>query len=245
MSGKSNIEWTDMSWNPVTGCKKVSPGCDNCYAEAIAERYRGTPAFPQGFDVVLHPKRLNDPQKWKAPQLVFVNSMSDLFQPLVPDAFVRRVWDVMVENPQHTYQVLTKRPHKMEYLIKKEGLPLPAHIWLGTSTEDQKWADHRIPVLSRIEAPVRFISIEPMLGPVDLTAHLDGLEWVIVGGESGGTKKSPRRPFDQQWAKGVRDQCAANAVPFFYKQGSAFHSGKDRVLDGREHNDMPPARRAA
>ena len=237
MADHSAIAWTDATWNPVTGCTKVSPGCDHCYAERIAETKRGTPAFPVGFDVQLRPHKLKDPLRWKTPRRVFVNSMSDLFHRAVPDEYLRTVWDTMLEADHHTYQVLTKRPHRMAHKVRTLGLQPAAHIWLGTSAEDQRWADSRIPALLSIDTQVRFVSAEPLLGAIDLTPWLGGLAWVIAGGESG----PGRRPMELAWARSLRDQCYATGAAYFYKQGNAFRSGQDRYLDGRTWDEFPDA----
>ena len=235
MADYSKIEWTDATWNPVTGCTKVSPGCDHCYASAIAERYRGRVNFPNGFEVQLRPHRLREPTKWKTARRIFVNSMSDLFHRDIPDDYLAAVWETMLQVDRHVYQVLTKRPHRMAHKIASLGLPTPRHIWLGTSVENQRFADSRIPALTSIGAPVRFISAEPLLGPLDLEPWTEELSWVIVGGESGPS----RRPMNYDWARSLRNQCLAAGVPFFYKQGNAFRSGQDRVLDGRAWDEYP------
>ena len=223
----SKISWTDNSWNPVTGCTQVSPGCDNCYAKRIAEQKRG-PAFPKGFDITLRPHKLRDPLKWKEPKLIFVNSMSDLFHRDIPQDYLSQVWATMCQADWHTYQVLTKRAHRMAHLIKTLNLPTPPHIWLGVSAENQQMADSRIPPLLTIPAPVRFISAEPLLGPIDLTPYLSGLAWVIDGGESG----SGRRPAEMDWFRSLRDQCDKSGVAYYHKQGNAHMSGRDVELDG-------------
>lgn len=238
---RTSIEWTDETWNPVTGCDKVSPGCDHCYAETIAHRFAGGPAFPNGFDVTLHPERLGLPLGWRKPRRVFVNSMSDLFHTNVSDEYIARVFATMARAERHTFQVLTKRPARMRSLISDGGQrlleattdeetagalygapwPLP-NVWLGVSAEDQRWADIRIPALFGTPAAVRFVSAEPLLGPIDLTSPrllapdvLTGrLDWVIVGGESG----RGARPMHPDWARSLRDQCSAAAVPFHFKQ---------------------------
>ena len=191
----SKIEWTDATWNPVTGCSQVSPGCDNCYALQIAERKRGTRAFPVGFDVQLRPHKLLDPLRWKKPARIFVNSMSDLFHRDIPKDHLVQIWDTMVMADWHIYQILTKRPHRAAHLIGELELPLPEHIWIGTSVENQVFADNRIPALLSIEAPVRWLSCEPLLGPLSLAPWLahGGIQWVIDGGESG-TRSSACRP---------------------------------------------------
>lgn len=284
MGDKTRIEWTDATWGPVTGCTKVSSGCDNCYAESIATRFAGTKAYPDGFKVTLRPERLDQPLRWKRPRRIFVNSMSDLFHQDVPDEYIARVWAVMALAPQHTFQVLTKRHGRMRSLLSSPTFPrmveaaarplanerrldwlesrgwtypLP-NVWLGVSVEDQKTADLRIPALLDTPAAVRWLSCEPLLGPVDLSDHIDrwceddcgtcdwghcnqaavavrrdythddpnyvsmlsvcaahrGIDWVVVGGESG-----PRaRPMHPDWARSLRDQCAAAGVPLVFKQ---------------------------
>lgn len=259
----TKIEWTDATWNPVTGCTKVSPGCDHCYAERWTERFKGKGSFTE---VTLHPERLARPLKWRKPLRVFVNSMSDLFHDEVPDEYIARVFAVMAATPQHTYQILTKRHARMRSLLSAPWFPelvttwawrdgvrplrgqmveMPApNVWLGVSVEDRRWADIRIPALLDTPAAVRFLSCEPLLGPVDLGAALlrpyerqqggyweyghgedvygngrewvpaTGIDWVIVGGESG----PGARPMHPDWPRSLRDQCQAARVPFFFKQ---------------------------
>jgi protein gp37 len=253
MGETSKIEWTDATWNPVTGCTKVSPGCDHCYAEGIANRFRG-PAFPNGFDVTLRENRLTEPFRWREPRRVFVNSMSDLFHEAVPDTYIERVFMVMANTPQHTYQVLTKRHARMRSFVSQlpGWWPLP-NVWLGVSVEDQKWANIRVPALIGTTAAVRFLSCEPLLGPVSLTAEsnpwgryfIDGIDWVIVGGESG----AAARPMRAEWARTLRDECEAHETAFFFKQwGSHDEHGKrmskhaaGRLLDGRTWDEYPQA----
>lgn len=287
----SDIEWTDETWNPVTGCTKVSPGCAHCYAETFAERFRGVPGHPfeQGFDLKLWPERLTKPFTWKKPRKVFVNSMSDLFHEDVSDYFIADVWAAMARAQQHTFQILTKRPERMRKLLNStefEGLfgaalqfapgvtqadlvksvlmPLPLpNVWMGVSVENQRWADIRIPELLATPAAVRFLSCEPLLGPLDFdryhpefgTHYLTGLDehypedgqsiaidWVIVGGESG----PKARPFDLAWARSIVAQCRAAGVPVFVKQLGAKPVGAlqpiDRVVDAEsEHVFRGPA----
>lgn len=214
MSDRSNIEWTDATWNPMTGCTEVSPGCDNCYARTFAERWRGIPHHPyeQGFDLRLWPDRLEQPSRWAKPRFIFVNSMSDLFHQDVPDDYIAAVFDAMTQAPQHRFQVLTKRPGRMASVVQRiQPIPLP-HVWLGTSveTDDYMW---RVDKLRATPAAVRFLSLEPLLGPIP-NLDLTGVGWVIVGGESG----HGARPMNLDWARDIRDQCAAAAVPFFFKQ---------------------------
>ena len=281
MSDKTKIEWTDATWNPVTGCTKVSTGCDHCYAETIATRFFGTPLYPNGFEVTLRPERLDQPIRWKRPRRIFVNSMSDLFHADVPDDYIAQVFAVMAIASRHTFQVLTKRHGRMKALLNSRDFyatvrghlrntygfsevdafgtdlfPL-LNVWLGVSVEDQKTADLRIPLLLDTPAAVRFLSCEPLLGPVDLRDHVDrwteddlgtcdwgncnsasvalrrdyahdptdvhmlsvcaahrGIDWVIVGGESG----PGARPMHPSWALSLRDQCVAASVPFPFKQ---------------------------
>ena len=231
----SNIEWTTHTWNPTTGCSQVSPGCDNCYALAIAEQKRGTKAFPQGFDMTLRPHKLRDPLKWKEPARIFVNSMSDLFHREVPRDYLAQVWDSMLAADHHVFQVLTKRPHRAAQLIREMGLPVPDHIWIGASVETQQFADNRIPALLEIPAPVRWLSCEPLLGSVDLTPYLDGLSWVVDGGESGRN----RRLADYGWFRRIRDDCLQAGVPYLHKQGNHLYPGRDRDLDGRTWEQYP------
>jgi len=236
----SAIEWTDATWNPVTGCTKVTRGCDNCYAARFAERWRGIPDHPfsTGFDLTLRPERLAQPLKWRRPRMIFVNSMSDLFHKDVPTEFADRVFDVMEDADWHIFQVLTKRSSLMrDYLRARYGGGRgPAHIWCGVSVEDAQ-ATARIAHLRASQAGVRFLSVEPLIaamGVVDLT----GVDWVIVGGESG-----PRaRPMHPEWVREVRDQCVAQGVAFFFKQwGGARPKSGGRELDGREWSEFPPS----
>jgi len=241
------IEWTDEVWNPITGCTKVSPGCDHCYAETFAERFRGTTGhhFENGFDLTLRPGALWKPERWKKPRRVFVNSMSDLFHRDVPDEFIQRVFLHMGCTPRHTFQVLTKRPERMRRLAPsfnhwKRGLntDTPAegiypNIWLGVSIESNDYA-WRADMLRQTPAAIRFLSIEPMLGPID-RVDLTAIDWVILGGESGRSA----RPMHTQWVRDVRDRCLAASVPFFFKQHGAWapssHASATHLLhvDGR------------
>ena len=238
MGDKSAIEWTDATWNPVTGCTKVTRGCDNCYAERLAERFRGTPGHPfeRGFDLTLRPERLSQPLSWKRPRKIFVNSMSDLFHKGIPAEFVDRVFDVMEEADRHVFQILTKRSSLMEsYLKLRYGRgKAPRHIWCGVSVEDHT-ATARIRHLRRAPVAVRFLSIEPLLGPVG-DIDLEGISWVIVGGESG-----PRaRPMEEHWALDIRDLCERAGVDFFFKQwGGPTPKSRGRRLNGAEHNAIP------
>jgi protein gp37 len=270
MGDRSTIHWTDATWNPVTGCSKVSPGCANCYAEALSLRRGWTtkPWTPENAaeNVVLHPDRLGQPLRWRRPRRVFVNSMSDLFHELVPMNFLASIWEVMEQTPQHVYQILTKRADLMRRRAgEHDGMTfafgvLP-NVWLGVSVESQRWADERIPLLLETPAAVRFVSCEPLLGPLDLGGLLsrcllhDGpgracnhhqcskarsLDWVIAGGESG----SGHRPMELDWARGLRDQCIAARVPYFYKQNSGPRPGMQRELDARLWEEYPQERHA-
>ena len=234
MSDKSAIEWTDATWNPVTGCTKVSKGCKNCYAEKFAERWRGIPDHPyeQGFDLRLWPERLNMPYTWKAPRVIFVNSMSDLFHKDVPAQFIKQVFSTMKGTPRHTYQVLTKRAGRLAGMADR--LPWPDNVWMGVSVESDKNRD-RIEQLREVPARVRFLSIEPLLGPLkDL--DFEGIDWVIVGGESG----PGARPVNPDWVLDLRDQCLDAGVPFFFKQWGGVHKKKSgRMLEGRTWDEMP------
>ena len=239
MSGKSKIEWTDATWNPVRGCLKISPGCKNCYAETFAERFRGVPGHPyeQGFDVRLVPERLFDPLRWTRPKMIFVNSMSDLFQDAVPDEYIVAVARIMEMADWHTYQVLTKRADRMRQMLSTQlrFAARATHIWWGVSVEDKQYGLPRIEHLRATPAQVRFLSIEPLLenlGPVDLR----GIHWAIVGGESG-----PRaRPMEKRWVETIRDQCKEAGVPFFFKQWGGFQKKKTgRLLDGRLYDERP------
>jgi protein gp37 len=245
MAATTEIEWTDATWNPVTGCTKISAGCDNCYAARFSERFRGVPGHPfeSGFDLRLRPERLEQPLAWRRPRMIFVNSMSDLFHKEIPFAFIDRVFSTMERAPWHTFQVLTKRSSRLRSYVN-ERYPnklAPAHIWLGTSVEDGS-KKSRMRHIKQTNAAVRFLSVEPLIGPIgDL--DLQGIHWVIVGGESG-----PRsRPMQPEWAQEVRDQCKAAKVPFFFKQwGGRTPKAGGRLLDGREWSQLPkPQSRSA
>jgi len=231
----TKIEWTESTWNPVTGCTQVSPGCDHCYAFTIAEKYRGSAAFPVGFDVQLRPHKLRDPVKWIKPARIFVNSMSDLFHRDIPDDYLMQIWQTMLDADWHVYQILTKRAHRMAHKIKILDLPTPSHIWLGVSTENQTMADSRIPALLSIESEVPWISAEPLLGPLNVAEYLPHLKWVVDGGESG----KSRRAGEYDWFRELRDQCQEAGTPYFHKQGFAYQSGRDRNLDGRTWDEYP------
>ncbi len=243
MSSKSAIEWTEVTWNPTTGCDRVSAGCDNCYALALAKRLKamGTPKYQNdgdprtsgpGFGVTIHRDALDLPRRWRSPRVVFVNSMSDLFHAKVPTAFVRDVFEVMAATPQHTYQVLTKRSTRLRRLA--DQLSWPTNLWIGVSVENATQLT-RVDDLRGVPAAVRFLSCEPLLGPLE-TLELDGIDWVITGGESG-----PRaRPVDPAWVRGVRDRCQDAGVAFFHKQwGGRTPKAGGRELDGRLWDEMP------
>lgn len=245
MGDRSRIEWTETTWNPVTGCDKISPGCDNCYALTLsrrlkamgAEKYQndGDPRTSgPGFAVTMHPGALDQPLRWRSPRVVFVNSMSDLFHAKVGIDFIKDVFDVMAATPQHTYQVLTKRPIRARRLA--DQLSWPENLWLGVSVETVEYAN-RVDELRRIPAAVRFLSCEPLLG--DLTGlDLSGIGWVIAGGESG----QGYRPVDVRWVRAIRDTCIQANVPFFFKQwGGRTPKAHGRELDGRLWDQMPVA----
>ena len=234
MSSYSSIEWTDATWNPVTGCTQVSPGCDHCYALAFAERFRGVPGHPyeQGFDLRLWPDRLELPLRWKKPRRIFVNSMSDLFHSDVPDDYIRSVFDTMLRADWHVYQILTKRPQRLARLATT--LSWPSHVWVGVSVESNEYA-WRADFLRRVPAAVRFISAEPLLGPVD-KLDLVGIDWVITGGESG----YRHRTCDPNWVREVRDHCLTSSVAYFHKQwGGRTPKVGGRILDGRTWDQFP------
>lgn len=232
-----------MTWNPTSGCDRVSSGCDNCYALTLAKRLKamGQPKYQRdgdphtsgpGFGLTLHPDTLDLPRRFSGSRLVFVNSMSDLFHPEVPLEYIRHVFDVMVETPQHTYQVLTKRSQRLRDIAPK--LPWPSNVWMGVSIETERYT-FRIDHLRAADAAMRFVSAEPLLGPLpDL--HLDGIDWLIAGGESG----ARARPMNEEWVLDLRDQCAEAGVPFFFKQwGGRTPKAGGRLLQGRTYDDMP------
>jgi len=238
MAASSAIEWTDATWNVVTGCTQVSPGCDRCYALRFAERFRGVPEhyYENGFDLTLRPNMLDRPSEWKSPRRIFVNSMSDLFHVGVPDAYLDEVFGQMEAVDQHVYQILTKRPERMRRYLRKRyrDQVVAPHIWIGVSVENNDYA-WRADMLREVPAVVRFLSIEPMLGPVDRVL-LNGISWVIVGGESG-----PRyRPMDVAWVRDVRDRCINGGISFFFKQWHKADTG--RLLDGAYWNQQPKAK---
>jgi protein gp37 len=232
--GATTIEWTEATWNPVTGCSKMSPGCLNCYAERMARRLQamGLPAYRDGFDVRVHDETLELPVTWAKPRMVFVNSMSDLFHERVPFAFIQRVFEVMERTPRHTYQVLTKRTDRLVAVAPM--LPWPRNVWMGVTVEDNERL-LRVKRLREVPSAVRFLSVEPLLGPLpDL--DLDGVDWVIVGGESG----PGARPMRRDWVLSIRDSCIERAVPFFFKQwGGVRKKATGRELENRTWNQMP------
>ena len=243
MADNSKIEWTDATWNPVRGCTKVSAGCAHCYAETFAERWRGIKGHPFefGFDLRLVPEKLSDPLKWSNSRRIFVNSMSDLFHEDIPEAYIAKVAAVMRIADWHIYQVLTKRPARLEKLLKGRlrGAAAAPHIWWGVTVENRKHGLPRIDALRRTGAAMKFLSIEPLLedlGPIDLT----GIDWVIVGGESG----PGARPLEQEWVTPIQQQCQEKGIPFFFKQwGGVQKSRFGRELNGRTYSEFPKTTR--
>lgn len=266
MAQRSDIGWTDATWNPVTGCTKLSVGCDHCFASTFAERFRGTPGhyFERGFDIQLRPAKLIEPLRWRKPRLVFATSMSDLFHDEVPDDYIAHCFAVMQSCAAHTFQLLTKRHARMRSLLNSSqfwdavtdfGIELAAtppsraqwwadtgrrnmmlpNVWIGISAENQKWADIRIPALMETPAALRFVSAEPLLGPI-APAAFDGVDWIIVGGESG----AGHRPIEPGWIRDIRDHCSATDTPFFFKQwGGRTPNANGRELDGRTWDEIP------
>lgn len=253
MAASTTIEWTEMTWNPVTGCTKVSQGCKHCYAERMAKRLQGmgVEQYRNGFSVTLAPQVLNQPLRWRKPRLIFVNSMSDLFHEKVPLGYVEKVFEVMHSTPWHTYQVLTKRSARLKELSSR--LRWTSNIWMGVSVENEE-TKFRIADLRKTHAHVKFLSLEPLIGPID-NLDLRSIDWVIVGGESG----PKARPIRKEWVEAIRQRCAANSVPFFFKQwGKAkfnvdptdptihtahpMHAKGGCQIDGRVYRDMPTPR---
>ena len=239
MSLGSKIEWTDATWNPVRGCTKISPGCAHCYASTLAERFRGVPGHPfeQGFDIKLIPEKLDVPLTWKKPQRIFVNSMSDLFHPSVPDSYIRKIVDVMLKANWHTFQVLTKRSTRLRDALKTylHDSSQAKHIWWGVSVEDQKYGLPRIQELRETPATVWFLSVEPLLEDLG-TVDLKDIHWVIVGGESG----PGARTMEGDWVTSLRDQCSTAKVPFFFKQWGGVRKHKTgRSLNGAQYDELP------
>lgn len=249
---ETEILWTELTWNPASGCTQMSAGCKYCYARSLAENKRGTAAFPVGFDIVEKPHKLVEPMKIKRPSLIFANSMTDMFLREISDEYRDRICAVMRVADRHRYQVLTKRPEEAARYFSARKVP--SSMWLGVTVEHQKTA-HRIDTLRAIQAPLRFLSLEPLLGPIDL--NLDGIDWVIIGGESGchmsdpviaaergiaakvGNKWGPH-PERSSWVRSIRDQCVASGVPLFFKQwGGTRPTSGGRLLDGRTWNELP------
>ncbi|ABU56459.1 DUF5131 family protein [Roseiflexus castenholzii] len=234
MAEHSHIEWTEATWNPVTGCSKVSSGCKHCYAERLALRLQamGSVRYRDGFAIRLHPAVLDLPKRWRQPRMIFVNSMSDLFHDDVPEEFIQRVFAVMHECPHHTFQILTKRSARLREMAPR--LDWTPNIWMGVSVENQR-VQHRIHDLQTVPAHVRFLSCEPLLGPLN-DLPLDGIHWVIVGGESG----PGARPMRKEWVLSILDQCRRAQTPFFFKQwGGVRKDRTGRELEGRTYNEMP------
>jgi len=234
MAHKSPIEWTESTWNPVTGCKKISPGCKNCYAERLSKRLKamGQANYANGFKLTLQPHMLELPLRWKRPQTIFVNSMSDLFHTDVPLDYIQQVFDVMNRAHWHRFQVLTKRADRLEKISSE--LKWSSNIWMGVSVENQKYVD-RIDHLRRTDAKIKFLSLEPLIGPLK-GLNLEGIDWAIVGGESG----YGFRPVKEEWVVDIREQCEQFDVPFFFKQWGGFNKKKTgRLLDGRTYDAMP------
>ena len=233
MSTQSRIEWTEMTWNPTIGCTKISPGCKHCYAETMARRLQamGARGYEDGFKLTLMPERLREPLERRKPTVYFVNSMSDLFHEKVPSEYVRQIFEVMASAPQHTFQVLTKRAERMASFCT--GVKVPENVWLGVSVENRKYGLPRIPLLRQINAPVRFLSVEPLLEDLGLF-DLSGIQWVIVGGESG--RKA--RPMKPEWVDRIKQQCDAGGVAFFFKQWGAWGADgekRSKSANGREY----------
>ncbi|MES0337188.1 MAG: phage Gp37/Gp68 family protein [Candidatus Magnetobacterium sp. LHC-1] len=234
MAFSSKIEWTESTWNPVTGCSKVSDGCKNCYAERLAKRLKAmsNPRYVHGFDVTLHDDLIEMPLKWKTPRIIFVNSMSDLFHEKIPIAFIERVFNVMSEAKWHVFQILTKRSKRMAEISL--NLTWPENVWMGVTVESQKYS-YRISDLEKVPAHVRFLSIEPMLSPIS-QLPLKHIDWVVVGGESG----PECRAMKAEWVSSIRDQCNVSHVPFFFKQWGGIRKNiTGRLLDGKTWDEMP------
>jgi len=231
----TKIEWTKTVWNPVTGCSKISPGCKNCYAEVFARRLQamGIGKYKAGFRLTLHPEELNKPYGWKRPSIIFVNSMSDLFHEDIPVSFIKKVFEVMNDNSHHIFQILTKRAEVLLEYDAQEQLNWTDNIWMGVSVENQDYV-YRIELLKRTSAKIKFVSFEPLLGPI--SANLKGIDWVIVGGESG----PKARPIKVEWVRRIRDNCQELGIPFFFKQWGGRNKKKSgRILDGKIWSEMP------
>lgn len=230
----TSIEWTESTWNPVTGCSKISAGCANCYAERMARRLKavGVPNYANGFEVTLHEELLKLPLKWRKPKIIFVNSMSDLFHEKIPDGFILRIFDVMNRASWHRFQILTKRPDRLSRM--SPDLPWADNIWMGVTVEDRKCA-FRIEHLRKTRASIKFISMEPLLEPI-AELELTGIDWVIVGGESG----PGARPLNEEWVMDIKGKCQTLNIPFFFKQWGGVNKKKSgRLLEGRLWNQMP------
>ena len=236
MSGKTKIEWTEVSWNPVTGCTKISDGCANCYAERLAKRLTAmhNPRYNNGFNVTVHDDLITLPLEWKSPRKIFVNSMSDLFHEKVPDDIILRIFNTMNRCPQHIFQVLTKRPERMLELNDK--IAWTKNIWMGVTVESNKYLD-RADILKKSNAQIKFISAEPLIGNID-DIDLNGIDWIIVGGESG----PHARPIEKNWVITIRDIAKENETAFFFKQWGGVNKKKNgRLLDGRTYDEYPNA----
>jgi len=234
MSQNSKIEWTNTTWNPVTGCTKISSGCSNCYAKRMSERLKamGQPNYKNGFKVTLQPHMLNRPLEWKKPRMIFANSMSDLFHKDIPLDYIQKVFSVMCEAEQHIFQVLTKRSHRLKKLVRY--LPCPENVWMGVTVENEDYI-YRIENLCRTDARIKFISFEPLLSSIP-NFDIDEINWIIVGGESG----PGARPMEKEWVIDIRDRCIQADVPFFFKQWGGTNKKKaGRILNGRTWDQMP------
>lgn len=240
MADNSAIEWTEATWNPVTGCSEVSPGCAHCYAKTFAERWRGVVGHPyeQGFELRLWPQRLDQPLHWARPRMIFVNSMSDLFHEDIPEGYIEEVFEVMGKADHHTFQILTKRHERLAELAP--SLPWHPNVWIGVSIENRRFT-HRADYLREVDAEVRFVSAEPLLGPLD-GLDLSGIHWLIAGGESG----PKHRPMKVEWPRELRNRCRDEGVAFFFKQwGGHRPKSGGRLLDGRTWDEIPTAHRKA
>lgn len=245
MSANSSIEWTDATWNPVRGCTKISPGCKHCYANTFAERFRGVKghAYERGFDIRLVPEKLAEPLRWSKPQMIFVNSMSDLFHPEIPSSYITQVVQVMATANWHTYQILTKRADRMSTLLSGPLAEFAKlrHIWWGVSVEDRKYGVPRIKELQKAPAAVRFLSIEPLLEDLGVL-NLQNIHWVIVGGESG----PGARNLSADWVRSIRRQCRDQKIKFFFKQWGGVQKKKNgRILDGKTYDEFPVIMRSS
>jgi len=237
MSTQSTIEWTECTWNPVSGCTKISPGCANCYAERMAKRLQamGQYRYRNGFKVTLHPEAIEEPYQWRKPRVVFVNSMSDLFHEDIPAKYIQSIFEVMNNTPRHTYQILTKRSERLAELAPI--LNWSENIWMGITVENNRYL-HRVDHLRQVDAHIRFLSLEPLLGPLD-ELNLHGINWVIVGGESGPNA----RPIKEEWILTIKNKCVFSDVPFFFKQWGGFNKKKNgRMLEGRQWDELPDAK---